>query len=172
MHYGDPRIDQRYWDRVIPEPTTGCWLWTGSLNPRNGYAQAHLPRSGGKQHMTTGHRLFYQAAIGPIPKGMCVDHVCHTRACVNPDHLRAATYSQNGANARARGGRSPYKGVSWHKKTGKWRALAMVNRRSHSLGLYQDPEDAALAYDAFVRERHGEYALTNASLGLLPTEDA
>ena len=26
----DPRLPQRFWDKVQPCPMTGCWLWVGA----------------------------------------------------------------------------------------------------------------------------------------------
>lgn len=59
----------------------------------------------------TAHRLSYILAYGEIPKGMVIDHTCHTeavdrgecqvsneckhRACVNPTHLELVTQSEN-----------------------------------------------------------------------------
>lgn len=37
------------------------------------------------------HRVAYARVHGPIPPGLQVDHLCRTRACINPDHLEAVT---------------------------------------------------------------------------------
>ena len=36
MDYGDPRLPDRFWAKVYPEPNTGCWLWSGATTG-NGY---------------------------------------------------------------------------------------------------------------------------------------
>lgn len=54
-----------------------------------------------------------------------------------------------------------YKGVSFHKLTGRWSAQIGVNRRLHYLGLFDTPEQAAYAYDAAAKEHHGEFARLN-----------
>jgi len=70
---------------------TPCVLWTeGKLSP-DGYGQ--FTRDG--QHWMA-HRWAFTQANGPIPDGLCVDHECRNRACVNPEHLRLKT---RGANA-------------------------------------------------------------------------
>lgn len=41
------------------------------------------------------HRAAHTHAHGPIPVGMVVDHMCGTRSCVNPAHLRLLTNREN-----------------------------------------------------------------------------
>lgn len=79
VSYGDPRLPQRYWDKVYPCPISGCWLWGGSHKER-GYGQFRLEN---RPWMT--HRLMFSIAHGYLPKMVC--HRCDTPACVNPDHL-------------------------------------------------------------------------------------
>ncbi len=74
---------ERLWSWVIPEPNSGCWLWTGTVN-RGGYAR------GGKIH-----RLTYEIFKGPIQANMTVDHICRVRCCINPDHLQLVTQGDN-----------------------------------------------------------------------------
>lgn len=59
----------------------GCWLWLGVIN-RDGYGT--LTHDG---RTWLAHRLAYFAFKGEIPAGLVMDHLCRTRACVNPDHL-------------------------------------------------------------------------------------
>ena len=70
-----------------------CWIWP-STN-QDGYASDRA------------HRKVYEAAVGPIPEGMEIDHTCHDpdvcqlgkecphRACVNPAHLEVVTRLEN-----------------------------------------------------------------------------
>lgn len=73
------------WDRVIPEPNTGCWLWEGSCFTR-GY---------GQYKQKSAHRLSYELYFGPIPPGQFVLHFCDQPSCCNPDHLRAGSDADN-----------------------------------------------------------------------------
>jgi hypothetical protein len=104
------------------------------------------------------HRLAYLYAHGEWPKAR-LDHV----NCVPLDNrianLRLCDQSQNSANAR-RGSNntSGFKGVTWDKKTKRWRAQITVNRRSIKLGRFPSPEDAHAAYVAAAEIHFGEFA--------------
>lgn len=41
------------------------------------------------------HRVAYEIAKGPIPDGLCVDHLCRNHGCINPFHLEAVTWGEN-----------------------------------------------------------------------------
>lgn len=81
--------NQRIFAKV--EPTGFCWLWVGGIN-NYGYGQTSY--NGVNQ---SAHRAVYQILIGPIPEGLQLDHLCHIRDCVNPDHLEPVTKRENAA---------------------------------------------------------------------------
>ena len=69
----------------------GCWIWDARLN-RNGYGSYMHPDS---QKMVVAHRYSYEVAVGPIPPGLQLDHLCRVRNCVNPGHLEPVTQREN-----------------------------------------------------------------------------
>jgi hypothetical protein len=82
-----------------------CWHWTSYVRT-DGYG-VFTATVDGKPTPLYAHRLMHEAAIGPIPDGMDVDHRCHDprscapgkncrhRRCVNPAHLQAVTRRTN-----------------------------------------------------------------------------
>ena len=45
--------------------------------------------------MRKAHRIAYESANGPIPDGQQIRHMCHNPSCVNPEHLKAGTQTDN-----------------------------------------------------------------------------
>ena len=62
-------LEERFWAKV--EKTEECWLWDGCLNSR-GYGCIGI---NGVSRLA--HRVAYEAAKGPIPDGLVIDHLCH-----------------------------------------------------------------------------------------------
>src|SRR5690606_41377855 len=49
---------------------------------------------------TYAHRVAWELLMGPIPEGLTIDHLCHNKLCVNPDHLEPVTFGENASRAR------------------------------------------------------------------------
>lgn len=77
----------------IPEPNTGCWLWTATVCS-SGYGSIKVTGATGRR-MVGAHRVSWETFKGPIPKGLVIDHLCRMRSCINPDHLRVVTTWEN-----------------------------------------------------------------------------
>jgi HNH endonuclease len=92
----DPR-ERRFWSKVDkngPPPETRpelgpCWIYTGYVDPKTGYGQF------GNKGTKLPHRIAYRYVVGPIPKGMHLDHLCRRRICCRPDHLEPVTPREN-----------------------------------------------------------------------------
>lgn len=85
-------IIERFEEKYIPEPNSGCWLWIGTTTW--GYG---LIWEGGKrnQKLLRAHRASWLIHYGPIPDGLFVLHKCDTPSCVNPTHLFLGTQKDN-----------------------------------------------------------------------------
>lgn len=83
------RFEDRFDDKVLPEPNSGCWLWMGAISV-DGYGHIRTRRG-----MEKAHRISYERSRGPIPEGKVIDHLCRVRCCVNPDHLEVVDTAEN-----------------------------------------------------------------------------
>ena len=131
-----PTTSAVFWDRV--EKFGSCWIWAGPLDPQ-GY---------GRHGRFYAHRFAFELHTGkPIPEGRQIDHICHERACINPDHLRSVTNKQNGENRKGpnRNNTSGVRGVTWNKRHEKWCAKFRHNREYIYVGMYDRLEDAERA---------------------------
>lgn len=100
------------------------------------------------------HRLVLDA-----PSGVVVDHINGDGLDNRRSNLRLGTQSQNLANSRKRSGTtSSFKGVSFHRASGKWRAYIKQHRKQFHLGLFESESEAAEAYRAKAREIYGGFA--------------
>lgn len=71
------------------QTSPGCWEWLAYRN-KKGYGRFKLD---GK--VVEAYRVVYEMAIGPVPNGLHLDHLCRNKGCVNPAHLEAVTQGEN-----------------------------------------------------------------------------
>lgn len=140
--------DEFFWNRVIK--SDGCWAWTGSKTVL-GYG--HLQFQG---LTTAAHRHSYELAFGPIEPGKVIDHICHNANCVNPEHLRMATHTQNmqnrsGAHSHSRSG---IRGVRWDPRKKRWLAVVKAGGKVVFRGSFDSSEAAEAAVVAARSEFH------------------
>lgn len=81
------------------------------------------------------HRVIWVLFYGPIPEGFTVDHVNRKRGDNRIENLRLLTAAGQAKN-RETPASSRFKGVSWDKGTGKWRAYTHVDGKQKHLGLF------------------------------------
>lgn len=134
------KFDERFWEKV--DASGDCWVWTrGCIG--DGYGAAYV----GKRQVLA-HRRSWEMLVGPIPFGQVLDHLCHNRRCVNPDHMESVDRRTNVlrgykfTEARARNARYAY----------KYRRLSRARSDSGGPSRQRATYDRYMAGDAY-RER-------------------
>lgn len=128
-------------------------IWLGALN-KKGYGVI-----GAKLKSRAAHRFSFAREYGPIPEGMYVDHICHTPACVLPEHLRLASPGQNASNRAGAMGRSKtgVRGVLL-LPTGDYEAIVQKDRKSHRSHTVRTLEEATVLVRKMRLELFGDFA--------------
>jgi hypothetical protein len=145
FEYRDGRLHHRTASRVRKVgDSAGCINGTG------------YRRIGINGRYYTEHALVFLMFHGYVPKE--IDHINGDRADNRIENLRSVTRSQNQYNKRPQRNASGYRGVTWHKKTGKWLVRVGLNNKNKSLGYYDDLELAALVAEEGRSVHYGQFA--------------
>jgi len=106
-----------------------------------------------------GKLCFMHRMIMNPPAGMVVDHKNRYGLDNHRVNLRHATRGQNNINRAWDTGVSGFRGV--YPCRDKWGAKIGHQRRTLYIGVFDDPAEAARAYDRKAIELHGEFACLN-----------
>lgn len=90
-------VGASFYNKITPEPNTGCHIWAASLDSV-GYGLFGIRRK-----LFKAHRVAWMLCKGAVPEGLCVLHKCDTPSCVNPDHLFLGTHADNMADKKRKG---------------------------------------------------------------------
>lgn len=153
-----------YWNKYFTYSNGDLYWLTGSRKGRvagtdhkAGYRQVNI---GGKYFLS--HRIIWEMHNGTIPDGMEVDHINHIRNDNRIENLRIVTGGENKKNQSKRNiNSSGVTGVTWYRKSGKWRAEIKCNGVYEHLGLFENKSDAVSARIAAEKrlnfhENHGK----------------
>jgi hypothetical protein len=90
--FEDQRLPQDFWDKVTPEPNTGCWLWNNTCFS-DGYGRYNINHN----KSVRVHRYMYETLISQLstPKNIDIHHICEVRLCCNPTHLQIKSKSNH-----------------------------------------------------------------------------
>jgi hypothetical protein len=93
------------------------------------------------------HQLVAMAFLGHKPDGstkIVVDHIDNNKLNNRLDNLQLISHRENVSKDKK--GTSEYTGVCWNKKSNKWKAYIMLNKKQKYLGYFETEQDAHLAY--------------------------
>jgi HNH endonuclease/AP2 domain len=125
-----------------------------------GHVESHQGRRriGIDGRVYSAHQLAWFYVTGRWGKPM-IDHRDGDGTNNRLNNLRPATRSQNNANRRRpRDNTSGYKGVSLHRRPGKWLATIGRNGKRIYLGTFATPQEAHEAYRKEARKLFGKFA--------------
>jgi HNH endonuclease len=162
IRLSDPITRKQLKRLLYYDPQTGLFTWrisgkinragdiAGHTNHANRYVRIGI---GGQQYRAHTLAWFYMTGKWPKPE---VDHKNTDPRDNRWKNLRLATRGQNAANiSMRRHNKVGYKGVS--PAGDRYRA----SLRGRHLGTFDDPIEAAQAYDSAARHRFGDFAKVN-----------
>jgi hypothetical protein len=124
----------------------------------NGYRMIRINRKSYKEH-----RLIWVLLNGSLEN--YIDHIDGNTENNKIENLRECSHSENHANVSRRStNTSGFKGV--FKISNRWIAKIMHSGKTHYLGIFKSPEDAASEYDRAAVNFFGRYAKTNHMVGV------
>lgn len=139
---------------------TGVFTWRATRrNAKQGAVAGTVDLKGyrrisidSKVHLA--HRLAWMYQTGCWPLGE-LDHVNRQRDDNRIANLREANRTINTQNTNLRkDNQTGYRGVGWHKGSGRWRARIQVQGKMLELGYFDDIENAVAAYETAARAHH------------------
>jgi hypothetical protein len=139
------------------------WYALWSPKTRSYYANRHVPGPDGKQNNQSVHRAVMELHLGrQLLRTEMIDHQNHDTLDNRLENLRLATNAENQRNRRKQiTNTSGFKGVSWFRSNGDWRACIRINNKTRHLGGFDDIHQAAFAYDLAALERDPVFSETN-----------
>lgn len=145
------------------DPETGLFHWKSAhqsvqVGDEAGYLDDGYVKISVDGRTYKAQRLAWFYVTGEWPE-YDTDHKNTNRSDNRFDNLRPATRGQNMMNiGLKKHNTSGYKGVSFWKKTGKWKAQIQVNKVKIFLGYHDTPREAYEAFIFAALEHHGEFA--------------
>lgn len=133
------------------------YVWIPSDAPQLTYAVRKIRLPSGNYSKRLLHRELLDA-----PRGVEVDHWDRDGLNNRRKNLRLCSTSQNQGNSRQHfdAGTSKFKGVTWHKGSGKWQASIQVQKKRHYLGWFSDEGKAGAAYALASEKYFGAFSRT------------
>ncbi len=129
---------------------------TGEMRPMNSYDAFGYVRIKVLGKVVYAHRMVFLMSNGFLPE--YVDHIDGNPKNNDPMNLRAASASENRFNSRNRqNNTSGFKGVSFHKQSGRWRSQVWVNGVNECT-YHQTIDDANMHAKSLREKLHGSFA--------------
>jgi hypothetical protein len=131
----------------------------GKLSKHEWSSTNHRGISYAARTLKNKRTIYMHSFLMGTPKGMCTDHIdgnslnnqrLNLRICTNAENLRNRGKTKNNELG--------FKGVSFHRKTQKYRARIHKDYKEIHLGLFSTKEEAYKAYVIAANKYHAEFA--------------
>lgn len=147
-------VDDEDYDKVL------SYSWNGILNNGHWYAYGYIPGGGRNSKQVLMHRLIMD--VLEDKSGLVVDHINRDGLDNRKENLRLVPHGMNIHNSKlSKRNTSGYRGVSYRKRRSHYEAAISIDGNSIHLGCFDDPIDAAKAYNQAALERYGQAATLN-----------
>jgi hypothetical protein len=100
--------------------------------------------------------------LGITDPSVVVDHINRDPLDNRKSNLRICSRAENSLNQKKREGTSSkYKGVTFDKKSSKWRARVVYEKVEYHLGFFEEEKEAAIAVNNFYAKHKPEFRIFN-----------
>lgn len=105
------------------------------------------------------NKIYMHRVINNTPNNLLTDHINRNQLDNRAKNLRSCTTLQNCQNRkRYSNNTSGYKGVSFNKPDGKWRAYIRILGKLKYLGGFSTPQEASSIYNITAKEYFGVFS--------------
>lgn len=154
------KLNKRFWEKVAKGSPEICWPWMGSRD-RRGYGRLGNWKDGRTIPVLATHVSLLLDGR-PRPSRHLALHSCDNPSCVNPNHLRWGTHTENTADRIARGRSVP---AEHHSETMKRKA---ARGESHCCAKLSDEQVRAIKKDTRLhRQIAADYGISRSYVGQL-----
>jgi hypothetical protein len=128
---------------------------------RNTWYAFRSQKKAGKRGSVDMHRFIMGLQKGDPRR---VDHIDGNGLNNQRSNLQICTHKENSYKFFRKLPRSGFRGVCWNRVSKKWQASLRHDGKKRCIGYFDDPAEAAKAYDAEVIRLRGPFAVTNTML--------
>jgi len=115
---------------IDKEDKTNISKYKWTLNNKSGYIQSNI---------LEGKHMYLHRLIMGHSKTIAIDHINRNKLDNRKSNLRVCSNTENSQNrGMTKNNTSGFVGVSWHKRTKRWRSIITVDKKVIELGRFKN----------------------------------